>query len=267
MVKKMKTALNASLHIIKPVILLVLITLVTSSCTSLYSSFSSDQAIGSKPVTTGALDGHSGKTIANPAPGQDDRIVQNGYIVPDSIQKRIVDTALTLVNKRVLRVRGRTFPPDCTGTVLAAYWGAGLDPVKYFNLYSGNGVKRLYDMGDAYGLGYMHALPNPGDVIIWDDTYDKNGDGKWGDLYTHAGIVMEVHESGQISYLHYNYARGVVIEKMNLVKPDSYTDADETLVNSPMRMRSDRHIKPESWLASHLFKAFIPLYAYPGLAE
>ncbi len=194
-----------------------------------------------------------------------DENISDGYIAPTTVQKLIVESGLSLINKRVLKINDRNFSPDCTGTILAAYWGAGLDPGKYFNLYQGNGVKRLYDMGEHYSLGYIHQLPAPGDVVIWDNTYDKDKNGKWGDLYTHAGIVVDLSDTGQISYLHYNYAQGVVVEKMNLIHPNTHTDEKGELLNSPMRMRSDRHIKPESWLAGQLFRNFVPLYEYPNL--
>lgn len=191
--------------------------------------------------------------------------VANGYVVPNEIQQKIVASGYRLTETHRLVVDGQRFTADCTGTVLAAYWGAGLNPVKYFSLYTGNGVKRLFDMGDDYHLNYLDQMPSPGDVIIWDNTYDKDGDGKWGDQYTHAGIVMAVSDKGQITYMHYNYSKGVVLEQMNLFKPDEYTDKQGTVINSPMRMRSDRHIRPESWLASHLIRAFVPLYLYPEM--
>jgi hypothetical protein len=199
--------------------------------------------------------------------GWEPRIIRDGYILPDEIQQLIVDSGIGLTESGRLTIKGKDFAPDCTGTVLAAYWGAGINPVKFFHLYQGNGVKRLADMGDDYDLTYVDQMPNPGDIIIWDDTYDKNEDGKWGDPYTHAGIVIDVAENGQISYMHYNYVKGVVIEKMNLKYPDTYQAADGTLLNSPMRMRAHRYIKPDAWLASHLVRGFIPMYMYPGIIE
>ncbi len=241
--------------------LLISLAVFLSSCASLETAFPDSRPY--KPaVKPQALPELNGKSVQ-----RGDRTLEiiDGYVYPTEIQRMIVESGISLTETERLVVNGQEFPADCTGTVLAAYWGAGLNPVKYFHLYSGNGVKRLNDMGEAYELNYFDALPSPGDVIIWDDTYDKDGDGKWGDPFTHAGIVVSVSENGQITYLHYNYVRGVVLEKMNLFKPDEYTNDAGELVNSPMRMRSHRHIKPDAWLASHLVRGFIPLYEYPDL--
>ncbi|WP_169730506.1 CHAP domain-containing protein [Salinispira pacifica] len=220
--------------------------------------------ISSLPDSRGSAE-NGDKVIESSHPQLGDRYVRDGYILPNNIQQQIVESGISLTKKNRLTVQGKDFAQDCTGTVLAAYWGAGLNPVKYFHLYSGNGVKRLHDMGEAYDLNYFSSLPNPGDVIIWDDTYDRDGNGKWGDPYTHAGVVVSVTEDGQITYLHYNYARGVVLEKMNLNRPDTYTDSNGNQVNSAMRMKSHRYIKPDSWLSSHLVRGFIPLYRYPEI--
>lgn len=218
------------------------------------------------PESRGAAE-NGDMVIESSHPQLGERHVRDGYILPNRIQQQIVESGIKLTQRNSLTIQGKEFTQDCTGTVLAAYWGAGLNPVKYFHLYNGNGVKRLHDMGEAYDLNYFSSLPNPGDVIIWDDTYDRDGNGKWGDPYTHAGIVVSVTEDGQITYLHYNYAKGVVLEKMNLTRPDTYTDSKGNLVNSAMRMKSHRYIKPESWLSSHLVRGFIPLYRYPEIEK
>jgi hypothetical protein len=240
----------------------LVIAVLLGSCASMETAFP-DQRRPPKSVKPDSLP-EGARTVQR---GERNLVIADGYVIPTRIQEMIVTSGIRLTETGSLVVNGQEFPADCTGTVLAAYWGAGLNPVKYFHLYDGNGVKRLNDMGEAYDLSYLDAMPSPGDVIIWDNTYDKDGDGKWGDPFTHAGIVTSVTDTGQITYLHYNYARGVVLEKMNLLKPDEYTDAEGNLVNSPLRLRADRHIRPDAWLASHLVRGFIPLYEYPGLEE
>lgn len=175
------------------------------------------------------------------------------------VQRDIVEAAYSLVGRRSLVVGGERFSADCTGTVLAAYYAAGIDLRDHFSRFTGNGVTRLYKMGEHYNLMHAPRQPQPGDVIFWDNTYDRNRDGRFNDPLTHNGVVVEVKPNGQIEYVHYNYARGVVVEKLNLNRPDTHEDRG-TLVNSPMRMRRDRHIKPDAWLASHLFRAFAGLH-------
>lgn len=177
-------------------------------------------------------------------------------------QIALVKSAMSLLGKNSLVVRGRRFNFDCTGVVLAAYWGAGFDMMPLFNRESGNGVKRLHDIGVRGGTltTSTRRLPKVGDIIIWDHTYDRNGNGRWDDEFTHNGLVLDVQPNGQITYLHHNYARGIVLARMHLGQMDTHLDQNQQLeINSPMRMRSHRYIRPNQWLSSHLFKAYVEI--------
>lgn len=181
------------------------------------------------------------------------------YSSAEAVQQRIAEAAYGLVGRSRLVVNGERFPADCTGTILAAYYAAGIDLRPYFRHFTGNGVTRLYKIGESYDLASSAEAPQPGDVVFWDNTYDRNRDGRFNDQLTHAGVVVKVQSDGQLEYVHYNYSRGVVVERLNLSRPDTHMNGD-TLVNSPMRMKRDRHIRPHSWLASHLFRSFSALY-------
>lgn len=166
---------------------------------------------------------------------------------------RVARSARSFIGRRNMNVGGRRFNYDCSGTILAIYYHAGIDLLPEFHRQGGNGVRRLYAIAADHRLLYAPKLPTPGDVIFWDNTYDRNGDGMWNDELTHAGIVVSVSEGGQVEYVHHNYRRGIVMERMNLLEPDVHTGGDG-LVNSPMRMRSHRYIRPSEWLASHLYR-------------
>jgi cell wall-associated NlpC family hydrolase len=172
---------------------------------------------------------------------------------------RVADSARSFVGRTRLVVGTKRFNYDCSGTILAIYYDAGIDLLPEFNTQSGNGVRRLYGIAAEHRLVYEPKLPQAGDVIFWDNTYDRNGDSLWNDELTHAGIVISTSEDGQVEYVHHNYSRGIIIERMNLLKPDDHTDVNE-VVNSPMRMRSHRHLNPRAWLASHLYRAAGRLY-------
>ncbi len=189
-----------------------------------------------------------------------------------SIQKRIVDAAMSFVgqNPDKLYVGDREFLCDCTGVVLASYYKAGIDLTPAFAREQGNGVARLHGVAERYDLSFGGRIPQAGDIIFWDNTYDRDGDGAWGDPLTHAGIVVHVHPDGQIEYVHHNYRQGVVVAYMNLNDPETYQvqKGDEILtVNSAMRMKSHRYIKPEEWLSSHLFRSFGRLSELPASAR
>lgn len=169
------------------------------------------------------------------------------------LQHRVAQSALSLVGRRVLRIDGRRFRYDCTGTILAAHYAAGIDLEKRFREYTGNGVARLYKLARAEDLLAGDRTPRPGDILFWDNTYDRNGDEAWNDPLTHAGIVVRAYPDGRIDYVHHNYREGIVVARMNLSSPDTH-HRDGTLVNSPMRMKSHRHLAPSKWLSSHLYR-------------
>ena len=169
----------------------------------------------------------------------------------------VVEGALSLIGSDVLTVNGETFANDCTGLVRAAYWYAGIDLAQDFAKYTGNGVTRIYNTLESDNLLYTTDLPEPGDIVFWDNTYDRNEDGKWNDTLTHVGVVVSAQNNGQIEYVHCNYRTGIVAEHMNLQEPDTVTKdvAGKTVrVNSAMRMKGQ--VVNAKWLSSHLVRNF-----------
>ena len=182
------------------------------------------------------------------------------------LQEKLVEGAYRLVGtKDRIVVRGRRFNFDCTGTVLAIYYYAGIDLSRDFSRYTGNGVLRLYKMLYERKLLYLTNYPVPGDLIFWDNTYDRNGDGKWNDYLTHVGMVVGVKSDGTIQYVHDHIRKGIIIERMNLLHPDEYARTrfgKRIIVNAPMRMKVAGVRHPSKWLASQLVRAFGKAYQY-----
>lgn len=188
---------------------------------------------------------------------------QPGRPVPPSIQE-VLDSAWTLLGKAPgskVSVEGRTFRLDCIGTVAAIYQGAGIDLFSDLDpsVRSG-GVRTLYSLLESHDALHRHRLPEPGDVVFWQHTYDANGDGAAGnDGITHTGIVVKVDKDGTVHYLHENYYLGVVVERMNLYRPSVHKDPETgKLLNSPMYDGSwyGNPDNPEKWLAGDLWLAF-----------
>ena len=175
------------------------------------------------------------------------------------VQRRVAESAAALVGRKRLTIDGRRFRYDCTGTILAAHYAAGIDLEAEFDRYTGNGVLRLYKLAGDHGLIREGDTPRPGDVVFWDNTYDRNGDGRWNDSLTHAGIVIRSYGDGRVDYVHHNYREGIVVARMDLGSPEVHRTGGR-LVNSPMRMKSDRHLEPSRWLASHLYRSRGMLY-------
>ncbi len=177
----------------------------------------------------------------------------------DPVEK-LVDAQILLLLTQETAVDDHAYPLDCTGTVMAAYEIAGAGLFEQFVAVAGGGVARLYTIARDHELLRRSGIPQPGDVLFWDNTFDANGDGQFNDELTHAGLVLATHNDGSIEYVHHNYRRGIVVERMNLLFPEVFRDGDGTLVNSPMRMAGHRYMNPDKWLASHLFRGYAPLH-------
>lgn len=184
------------------------------------------------------------------------------------LQLALVQAAHELVGADQLFIRGQRYIFDCSGTVMAIYAQASLNLTKHFNRYTGNGVERIHKMVEEHRKlvpSDSLLLPEPGDVVFFDNTYDRNGDGLWNDNLTHTGMVVEVLEDGTVKYVHNHYRLGIVIEQMNLRRPDVHYDrinGKNVKVNAAMRMRGTGG-SAGRWLASHLTRDFGRAYEIP----
>lgn len=204
----------------------------------------------------------TGPGAARPGGSDEDRLAAQlqrsaGDGSLNGIQAKLVEGAHSIRGRTRLVIGGRRFNADCTGTVLAIYWHAGIDLASPMARYRGNGVTRLYRFLEEEQALYSTRRPAPGDIIFWDNTYDRNNDGQPNDYLTHTGMVVAVEEDGTVHYVHHNYRKGVVFARMNLYKPGVYTeviDGEQRIINSPMRMRGSPNY--DKWLASQLTRSF-----------
>ena len=157
---------------------------------------------------------------------------------PSSEELSVIASAKPLLGKAPnanVTVNGKGFMLDCIGTVSAIYYGMSLDVQKDFDLYSGDGVNRLWMTLRERNAIFTDRLPRPGDVVFWSNTHDANNDGdRIHDPRTHAGIVLAVDDDGTISYVHENLYSGIVIEQMNLLRPTTARDEKGKKINSGM---------------------------------
>ena len=186
-------------------------------------------------------------------------------------QRAIVTQALSLIGKTKLNFGVRSYPWDCSGTVMSALYLADLDCQRQYISGSGNGVRRLYQMLEKQNLLYNMPYPQVGDLIFWDNTYDANGDKKWNDELSHVGLVIAVYDSGVIEYIHHDYRRGITIARMNLLRPSDQfattVDGVKIEINSSLRMKSHEYLKPGVKLSGQLFKAFGNIKAFEVLSD
>lgn len=178
-------------------------------------------------------------------------------------RNKIITSAKNLMgikyNTQGIEVNGKKFTIDCIGTIRAAFWGAGIDIAQDFYKYTGNGVALLYFSLKERDALKKDKVPAVGDVIFWDNTWDKNGDGVFGnDPLTHAGIVLEIDNDGTIKYLHASVSKGVTIGVMNLHTPSLWQNETGKIINSGMYLGSyyGNPQNPPQWTSGDLFRAF-----------
>jgi hypothetical protein len=164
-----------------------------------------------------------------------------------SLNERLARRASSLVGRRSLKDVSRAVPDDCSGFVRLVYEaeGVGLTDLSY----SDGAVRALYRRSKASGALRRHA--EPGDLVFFRETYDRNRDGLRNDGLTHIGIVETVDEDGTVGFVH-RARTGVVRARMNTLRPRS-ARANGKAINDVLRRRS---AKFRAYLAGELFAGF-----------
>ena len=122
--------------------------------------------------------------------------------VTDPAVKRVLDTALELYGANKLTVEGRSFRGDCSGFVSACWYAAGRDLVDG-GAGGRSGTELIYRSIEARrGLIGRNAA-QPGDLVFFHNTYDRDGNGLRDDLFTHVALVERVDPDGTVHYSHH----------------------------------------------------------------
>jgi len=153
-----------------------------------------------------------------------------------------------------MAAKGKRFPDDCTGLVRAVYASHGIDLLAEGYTPGENGVTAIYRYAARHGTLFEEGLPQPGDIVFFRETYDRNRDGRENAGLTHIGVVEEVAEGETIHVIH-RVDRGVVRYRMNLARPSSRKDASGKVGNDYLRPGK----KPR--LTAELFAGFARIAA------
>jgi hypothetical protein len=170
-----------------------------------------------------------------------------GHRRPDSAQERRPTPPsgdVEEVRERIVEVArrylGQPFNGDCSGFVRLVMRKAEVDLGR---------LPSARSMSESLHLVSREVRrPAPGDLVFFHDTYDRNRDGKLGDLWTHVAIVEEV-DGDQVWILHRG-GRGIVRLGMDLSRPH-----DEK-VNDPVRARTRNDPPHTRYLTGELFAAY-----------
>jgi hypothetical protein len=166
---------------------------------------------------------------------------------PDATARRVVGGAVSLLEETRMVVDGEVYRHDCIGMVEAAYATVGIDLTSDISL--------LYAQAGVLGVFHQDPVPLPGDVVFFDNSYDKNGNGVRDDPNTHVAVVERVEEDGTITIVHLG-GRGkpVTRRQMNLLHPDAARSTEGKVWNS--HLRSVRHRDGGPNLSAQLWTGF-----------
>jgi hypothetical protein len=168
--------------------------------------------------------------------------------------KGVLETARALLAAGGGEVDGSPVPRDCSGFVRAIYQTAGID-LFADGRRSDNGVRAIARYVDHRGRWRRGAVPVAGDLVFFDNSYDRNGDGRLNDRFTHVGIVDAVSGDGTAMIIHASN-HGIVREPMNLFRPHDATDEHGRPVNAILREKGPRDTPRTPHLMSELFAGF-----------
>jgi len=163
-------------------------------------------------------------------------VQSDNKVESDEVKKtreKIKQIATSLLGVKSFNDGKQTFRYDCSGFVFYVYYLAGIDLYSYIvDGVSSGGVYQLYLIAQTY-FSISKVSAQIGDIIIFNNTYDKNQDKKDNDLYTHTAIVVDILNDGTIVYIHKSNS-GVTRGYMNLLKPDQSSSGNLT-INSYLR--------------------------------
>jgi hypothetical protein len=131
--------------------------------------------------------------------------------------------------------------------------GLTLDGLPAANANNALDARALYRWAADRGQVFHHSLPAAGDLVFFHNTYDRDRDQTWDDLWTWVAVVESVRPDGTVTALGY-LDRRVVRLYLNPARPQDAVDAHGTTLNS--LLRSDPGPEGLTGSAGALFAGF-----------
>ncbi len=149
----------------------------------------------------------------------------------------VIARAESLDGARRVEADGQSWRSDCSGFVQACYAAGGLD----LNEVATGDSHRAWAMWqglEARGQLVAESAVQPGDLVFFDNTTDRNRNGLRDDDVTHVGLVAEVRASGTMLFLHY-MSGSVRRDALNVGQPNTHRDAQsDEVLNAYLRRGS-----------------------------
>jgi hypothetical protein len=161
------------------------------------------------------------------------------------LQARLAARGASLLGqgREKFHVAGETFNGDCSGFVEAVYALEGIELRRVLQAAAPretSAVAAAWTAAGRTGARWSGGdWPSPGDLVFFDDTWDRNGNGRRDDPLTHVGLVEWVDVDGTVTFLHRG-GQGVARAQLNLRRPDRARGEDGRPLNAPLRARASK---------------------------
>ena len=177
---------------------------------------------------------------------------------PDPVD-RVLSAARAGLGKR-----GGAGGIDCSTYVRNAYLATGID-LYAAALPRDNGVQAIHRYVRRHGRLQRARLPAKGDLVFFDNSYDRNRNRLLDDPLTHVGIVEDVLPDRTVLVLHATN-HGVVREPMNLRRPHARAGPGGEPINAALRRRTAHDSPGTPHFMSELFAGFGTVFGAEHLA-
>jgi hypothetical protein len=160
-----------------------------------------------------------------------------------AFQSRVADAA-----EHYVKHVPRGFRDDCSGFAAAVYNRAGAP-------LTGN-TRSMWELAERMGNTHRRKRPEVGDLIFFDNTWDRNKNGRWDDDLTHVAVVIKVDEDGTIRFAHSGTSKGRSIQYLNLLRPHDKRDESGKVLNEALRRKRDKDPRKAGYLTGELWRGF-----------
>ena len=155
-------------------------------------------------------------------------------------RKKIVEFAKSFEGKKI--PESSNWNKYSSGFVKMVYLKFGVDITDIDKKKDGEGkwlttTQMIYEYFKNNGDLFFGKMPEIGDLVFFDNTYDANKDGVFNDKLTGVGIVTEIDKDGTIFFL-YNTSKGVSLKMINMKYPEKKNIKSKNItktVNSQLR--------------------------------
>ena len=142
----------------------------------------------------------------------------------------------------------RDFRDDCSGLVSAVFTAVGVPMDGVF--------ASIYDLAAVHGAIHFLPLPLPGDLVFFNDTHDRNGNGRWDDPLTHIALVVDVEPDGTVVFAHAGLSSGRGLGRLHVGQPFVRRSAEGKEINSYLREPARGDPPTAGYLAGALWVGF-----------